>query len=105
MDELRVEIALDIIQRKIVHLLENNKGKDISLVKEELKTLVEEREKIYELDKTTINKEYDVYLEEIKKCENNIASYIMSKSLKNMDVSNESIRYSDLMEFLIKNEN
>ncbi len=69
MDELRVEIALDIIQRKIVHLLENNKGKDISLVKEELKTLVEEREKIYELDKTTINKVYDVYLEEIKKGE------------------------------------
>lgn len=69
MDELRVEIALDIIQRKIVHLLENNKGKDISLVKEELKTLVEEREKIYKLDKTTINKVYDVYLEEIKKGE------------------------------------
>ncbi len=69
MDELRVEIALEIIQRKIVHLLENNKGKDISLVKEELKTLVEEREKIYELDKTTINKVYDVYLEEIKKGE------------------------------------
>ena len=69
MDELRVEIALGIIQRKIVHLLENNKGKDISLVKEELKTLVEEREKIYELDKTTINKVYDVYLEEIKKGE------------------------------------
>ncbi len=69
MDELRVKIALDIIQRKIVHLLENNKGKDISLVKEELKTLVEEREKIYELDKTTINKVYDVYLEEIKKGE------------------------------------
>ena len=43
--------------------------------------------------------------EEIKKCENNIAGYIMSKSLKNMDVSNESIRYSDLMEILIKNEN
>ena len=71
MDELRVEIALDIIQRKIVHLLENNKGKDISLVKEELKTLVEEREKIYELDKTTINKVYDVYLEEIKKVSKN----------------------------------
>lgn len=69
MDELRVEVALDIIQRKIVHLLENNKGKDISLVKEELKTLVEEREKIYELDKSTINKVYDVYLEEIKKGE------------------------------------
>ena len=49
------------------------------------------------------NKNYSP--EEIKKCENNIASYIMSKSLKNMDVSNESIRYSDLMEILIKNEN
>lgn len=49
------------------------------------------------------NKNYSP--EEIKKCENNIASYIMSKSLKNMDVSNESIRYSDLMEFLIRNEN
>lgn len=49
------------------------------------------------------NKNYSP--EEIKKCENNIASYIMSKSLKNMDVSNESIRYSDLMDFLIKNEN
>ena len=49
------------------------------------------------------NKNYSP--EEIKKCENNIASYIMSKSLKNMDVSNESIQYSDLMEFLIKNEN
>lgn len=49
------------------------------------------------------NKNYSP--EEIKKCENNISSYIMSKSLKNMDVSNESIRYSDLMEFLIKNEN
>lgn len=49
------------------------------------------------------NKNYSP--EEIKKCENNIASYIMSKSLKNMDVSNESIQYSDLMEFLIRNEN
>lgn len=49
------------------------------------------------------NKNYSP--EEIKKCENNIASYIMSKSLKNMDVSNESIRYSDLMEILMKNEN
>lgn len=49
------------------------------------------------------NKNYSP--EEIKKCENNIASYIMSKSLKNMDVSNENIQYSDLMEFLIRNEN
>lgn len=49
------------------------------------------------------NKNYSP--EEIKKCENNIAGYIMSKSLKNMDVSNESMRYSSLMEILIKSEN
>jgi hypothetical protein len=49
------------------------------------------------------NKNYSP--EEIKKCENDIANYIMNKSLKNMDVSNESIRYSSLMEILIKSEN
>lgn len=49
------------------------------------------------------NKNYSP--EEIKKCENDIANYIMNKSLKNMDVSNESMRYSSLMEILIKSEN
>lgn len=69
MDELRVEIALEIIQKKIVHLLKNNKGEDMNTIKESLKTLVDEREKIYDLDKDTINKVYDVYLEEIKRGE------------------------------------
>lgn len=69
MDELRVEIALEIIQKKIVHLLKNNKGDDMNTIKERLKTLVKEREKIYDLDKDTINKVYDVYLEEIKRGE------------------------------------
>ena len=69
MDELRVEIALEIIQKKIVHLLKNNKGEDMNTIKESLKTLVKEREKIYDLDKDTINKVYDVYLEEIKRGE------------------------------------
>lgn len=69
MDELRVEIALEIIQKKIVHLLKNNKGDDMNTIKESLKTLVKEREKIYDLDKDTINKVYDVYLEEIKRGE------------------------------------
>ena len=69
MDELRVEIALEIIQKKIVHLLKNNNGDDMNTIKESLKTLVDEREKIYDLDKDTINKVYDVYLEEIKRGE------------------------------------
>ena len=69
MDELRVEIALEIIKKKIVHLLKNNKGEDMNTIKESLKTLVDEREKIYDLDKDIINKVYDVYLEEIKRGE------------------------------------
>lgn len=67
MDEIKVEIALEIIELKIVHLIKDNKEKNITNFKEKLNTLVEDREKIYELDKETIDKVYDVYLEEIKK--------------------------------------
>lgn len=66
MDELRVEVALEIIELKIVHLIKNNKEKDLEKFKEQLNTLVVERDKIYELDEDTINKVYNVYLEEIK---------------------------------------
>ena len=66
MDELRVEVALEIIELKIVHLIKNNKEKDLEKFKEQLNTLVAERDKIYELDEDTINKVYNVYLEEIK---------------------------------------
>lgn len=67
MDELKVEIALEIIQRKIVSLLKSNKDVDVDTAKETLKTLVEEREKIYNLDEETIEKVYNIYLEEVKK--------------------------------------
>lgn len=66
MDELRVKVALEIIELKIVHLIKNNKEKDLEKFKEQLNTLVAERDKIYELDEDTINKVYNVYLEEIK---------------------------------------
>ena len=66
MDELRVEVALEIIELKIVHLIKNNKEKDLEKFKEQLNTLVAERVRIYELDEDTINKVYNVYLEEIK---------------------------------------
>ena len=65
MDELRVEVALEIIQLKIVHLLKDNKN-NRDTIKKELDTLIEEREKIYDLDEKTINKVYDIYLKEIK---------------------------------------
>lgn len=67
MDELEVEIALEIIQRKIVSLLKSNKDVDVDTAKETLKTLVEEREKIYNLDEETIEKVYNIYLDEVKK--------------------------------------
>lgn len=66
MDELKVEVALEIIELKILHTIKDNKDKDFSVFKEKLNTLVEERDKIYELDEKTINKVYNVYLEEIK---------------------------------------
>ena len=43
--------------------------------------------------------------EEIKKCENNIATHIMSKSLKNMDLAKESVKYSSLMNIFARYEN
>ena len=64
MDELKVEIALEIIQRKIVSLLKSNKDVDVDTAKETLKTLVE---KIYNLDEETIEKVYNIYLDEVKK--------------------------------------
>ena len=67
MDELKVEIALEIIQRKIFSLLKSNKDVDVDTAKETLKTLVEEREKIYNLDEETIEKVYNIYLDEVKK--------------------------------------
>ncbi len=67
MDELKVEIALEIIQRKIVSLLKSNKDIDVDTAKETLKTLVEVREKIYNLDEETIEKVYNIYLDEVKK--------------------------------------
>ena len=67
MDELKVEIALEIIQKKIVSLLKSNKDVDADTAKETLKTLVEEREKIYNLDEETKEKVYNIYLDEVKK--------------------------------------
>lgn len=42
--------------------------------------------------------------EEIKKCENDIINHIMSKSLKNRDLSRESAKYSNLIDILEKSE-
>ena len=71
MEEIKVEVALEIIERKIINFIKNNKEKDLEKFKQKLSILVEERDKIYELDEDIINKVYDVYLEEIKNVKEN----------------------------------
>ena len=67
MDELKVEIALEIIQRKIVSLLKSNKDVDVDTAKETLKHQLKKEKKIYNLDEETIEKVYNIYLDEVKK--------------------------------------
>jgi hypothetical protein len=49
------------------------------------------------------NKEYST--EEIKKCECFITDYIMCQSSKNNDISKETLRFNELINILVKNEN
>lgn len=62
MDELKVEIAIEILERKISEFIKNNKETDFEKFKKELQKLTEEREKIYELDEEIIEKVYNNYL-------------------------------------------
>ena len=66
MDEIKVEMALDIIQRKISKLIKDNKETNFEKFNSQLKLLTEEREKIYDLDEEVINKVFDIYLKELK---------------------------------------
>ena len=67
MDELDLDIALDIMQLKIKEYLKNKTGLSKQEFIEGLKQLVEEKDKLYDLDDETIDKVYNLYLEEIKK--------------------------------------
>lgn len=67
MDVLKVEIAIDIMQRKIAHFIKNNKEQNLEIFKKELQKLIYEEEKLYELDEEIIKKVYEVYLIELKK--------------------------------------
>ena len=69
MDEIKIELALKIIQQKIISYIKNYKGKDKEEFTRELKKLTYEKEEIYNLNKDIIDKVYNVYLEEIRKGE------------------------------------
>ena len=67
MDELDYKIALEIIQLKIAKYIKEFSGKDKEKFIMELKQLIDEKEKIYDLNNEVINKVFKIYLPEIKK--------------------------------------
>lgn len=69
MENYKMEVALEIIQLKIIDFIKNNNGKDVKEFTKKLRELTEEREKIYELDEETMDKVYNVYLKELKEKE------------------------------------
>lgn len=66
MDETKVEIAIEIMQKKIIDYIKNYKGTDKEEFERELKKLTSEKEKIYDLDEEAIERVYDIYLKEVK---------------------------------------
>lgn len=67
MDENKVDIALDIMQLKIIDFIKNYRGHDKKNFEVQLKKLINEREEIYELNVDTINKVLIEYSKEFKK--------------------------------------
>ena len=67
MDENKVDIALDIMQLKIIDFIKNYKGHDKENFEKELKKLIDIREKVFELNNDTINKVLTEYSKELKK--------------------------------------
>lgn len=67
MDTNKVESALDIIQLNIVKYIKEYNGNDKKEFSRELRKLVNEREKIYNLDEKSIEKAYNLYLKQLKK--------------------------------------
>lgn len=66
-EENKIELALYVINLKIADTIKNNKEKDYKKFKEILEILIDEKAKIYNNDKETIDKVLDIYLREVKK--------------------------------------
>lgn len=67
MNENNVDIALDIMQLKIIDFIKNYKGHDKENFEKELKKLIDEREKIFDLDNEVINRVLNEYSKKHKK--------------------------------------
>ena len=64
---------------------------------------IKDQELLQEIGYKIENREYST--EEIKNCEAYIANHIMSQSSKNDDIAKETIKFNDLINILVKNEN
>lgn len=63
---------------------------------------IKNQELLKEIEYKIEDKEYSI--EEIKQCECYVANHIMSLSSKNGDIARKTIRFNDLMNVLVKNE-
>lgn len=69
MKDEKVDIAIELIERKIARYIKNNKEKNFEKFSKELKRMTEDREKIYDLDENTIERIYQEAMSERKeKC-------------------------------------
>ena len=68
-DELQMEHALDILNRRIAKYMRDNKNTNLEDFKKRLIEFSKEEDKIYELDEETIEKVFEQYLKEIKEQE------------------------------------
>lgn len=66
-DELKMEHALDILNRRVAKFIREHKDKNFKNFKEELEKYALEEEKIYLLNQETIDKVINEYLKELKK--------------------------------------
>ena len=65
-DNIKLEVAIEIMASKIAKT--SKKGYDIN--SNEMKLLLEEKEKMYNCDMDTIDKIINVYGKELKECRN-----------------------------------
>lgn len=65
-DELQMEHALDILNRRVAKYMRDNKNINLEDFKKKLIEYSKEEDRIYELDKKTIEKVFEQYLKEIK---------------------------------------
>lgn len=65
-EENKIDLALYVLNLKIADTIKNNKETDYKKFQEKIDKLNEEKNKIYNNDKETIEKVLKIYLEEVK---------------------------------------